>query len=693
MNQLFNNISCRFNNCVCLIAFFLFVVTPSLLIASPRLITDNRVENLNGFPSIGRGYNLHSNTLQSMCYNKVLKTKPTFDLNYEMDEVSVDFFNQVPEIGKKRLGNINIHFFVKKYFKSREIDSQQTYNLKNLLVRVEIRSYYYALDETKSVISDSAKRLLKNKEFVTFFNSCGQHYVRSVGSFSTYLALLQYRLTGNSTADQAFVSRLEKGLFNFSGENTAQKKLNQDAEARGMRVYVQAVGLSKGNLVNLIPVDVKQFRLTVQDTVKLMQDPNAGLISYIEVVPWVENPELTSFITSGMQQGGEQFIKLQRLEANSGVITEINRISNSQIEQFYIASMCEKILFENYMDKTNRQFYENITGQAKKSPTVLQLTDIIAQKTLSYDMERTLFYNLANISKDDVYISLREFIEYFAKNPPRKLFEENRDYLYGTGGKEGAVQCIDELYKQGLEKTDYRTIPSCVNALKHIKTQSFFLNQYCLPKPAKLVFKGDEVTPAAEPKKPIIIDDDLLELDEKPTAPAKGEKPKSLDELMGGKPKSGEGSQKNTETEKNKSLETDKAEGPTSLDDLMDGDEVHGQGATQPLFEEDGEKPSSIILKELEEGEIEAKKTPAKLKLQSVGEPVKKRETAPVRKLPTEDKVKKVEGEEVLKADDQLLLLKQTDEQILKQDFEDTQRMSPEGTIKTETEEILKVEE
>jgi hypothetical protein len=464
-----------------------------LLNASPRLITDNRIENLNGFPSIGRGYNLQSNRLQSMCFSKLVKNKPTFDLNYDVEEVTQDFFADIPEVGKKRLEKINVHFFVNKYYRKDELDTTQaTQQLKNLLVRVEIRNYYHSLDETQSQISPSTRKLLENQQYVTFFNSCGQHYVRSVGSFSSYLALLQYRLTKNENSDKVFAQRIEKGLFNFSGDKKVEKGFSKDAEARGMRVFVQALGLSKGELVNLVPVDINQFRTTVQDTVKLMQDPSSGLVSYIEVVPWVENPELTVSMTSNIQGGGEQFIKLQRLEANSGVITEINRISNNQIEQYHIASMCKKILFENYMDKTNRTFFDNISGVKEEAPSVLYLTDIIDQKTRSYDLDKTLFYNLAYIYNQDVFLTLREFIQYFAKYPPSRLFEANKAYLYGKDGEAGAIDCIDKLYERGLVSTDYRTIPSCVRSLNFIKNQTFFLDQYCLPKPAKLIFKSDE---------------------------------------------------------------------------------------------------------------------------------------------------------------------------------------------------------
>lgn len=558
-----------FIKATCLLITFIF--TPFTGFAETRLITDNRIENLNGFPSVGRGYNLQSNSLQSVCFQKITKTKPTFDLDYDIEEITEDFFKAIPESGKKRLGAANLHSFVRRYYKEQEEEQIRKYTLKNLLVKVEIRTYYYAIDETNSTLSESAQELLKKNQYVTFFNSCGHHYIRSVGNYSTYLALLQYKLSGDENEDRAFANRLERGIFNFSGGANTENNFNKDADARGMRVFVEAVGLSKGDMVNLVPVDIDQFRKTVQDAVKLMQDPNSGIVNYIEIAPWVENPELTAFITRETKNADEQFIKLQKLEANSGVITEINRNSNSQIEQFYVASMCQKNLFKNYVDKKNREFYENITYQTDKSDIVLYLTDIIDQKLFSYDMEKTLFYNLANENKKEVFISLREFIEYFAKNPPEKLFEENKKYLYGDKDNPGATDCINKLYDGGLDKIDFRKIQSCVNALKYIKSDTNFLDQYCLPKPAKLVFMEDESQqPQAERKKEDNTQSDKKDNWKKVTK----EKPESLEDIGNKENNKNENIMEQKNKNKNKDTEqkyqTDKtdADQPKSLEDI-----------------------------------------------------------------------------------------------------------------------------
>jgi hypothetical protein len=191
-------------------------------------------------------------------------------------------------------------------------------------------------------------------------------------------------------------------------------------------------------------------------------------------------------------------------------------------------------------------------------------------------MEKTLFYNLSYVTREDVYISLREFIEYFAKQPPIKLFEENKRYLYGEKKGDGAVDCIDKLYQGGLEKIDYRKIPSCVKALKHIKSESFFLGQYCLPKPVRLVFKEDEsglrkrrpIKKGTAAKKRIPKPSQLSE----PGAVGKGgrlstkkRRPKTLDELI--EEESGETPSKKPAVVKPPTAE--KKGKPTTLQELL----------------------------------------------------------------------------------------------------------------------------
>ncbi len=495
---------------------FILLIYTAELISAPRVINDNRVEALNGFPTLGRGYSINSNHLQSMCFKSVTTSKPTFDLNYDIEEVTDDYLNKLLVSGRDRIQNEKLNRFIKSYYTTGENSGGRKYIIKNLIVRAVINQYYYSMDETQSQLSESAQELLKKKQYITFFNSCGHFYVRSVGVFSTYYALLQYRLTGEG--DDQFRGDLEKGLFNFYEDSDNPKeqdagvkkekpqsqeyiKLTAEAQYRGLKVYVQGIGLSKGDPVNLIPVNIKQFRTTIQEAVKLMQSPDSGLVNAIEVVPWMENPEFGKILIAESDRGGaEQFIKQQRIEENTGVITEIYRKSNEQLELYNLSSMCRKVILDQYADKSDGSLYRSLFGQGIKSPekkkefTLLDemiIRQIVEKKIRKYDGNRTYFYNLFNENDRDGYITLNDFIKYFYGNPPEQFLDINRYYLYGDKS-DGALDCINKLYDK-LEDVSYRNIPSCIKALKDVELNSTFLNQYCLPKPVRAVFEGEEL--------------------------------------------------------------------------------------------------------------------------------------------------------------------------------------------------------
>ena len=527
----------------------LILVSPGPVYPSSVVISDNRVENLNGYPTVGRGYSMFSNRLLSMCFKSIKKSLPTFDLNYEMKHVDRSFLKNIHRHFSEmdKISRSKVHSFISKYFADEEKEGTRTYRMSNLIVILNIKSYYYSLDETGSELSDSVINLLDNDQYLTFFNSCGHFYVRAAGSFSTYFALIQYRQRGNLKEDEDFLKNLEKGLFNFNAgeeKNVSLSQVKSDAGYRGLRVYVQGTGLSKREetITNLLPLDIAQFRTTMQDVVKLMQNPDAGIINSIEVVPWMENPQLSAKIMKSLlikklsetskKTGGSaektdekgagpaenkagsndkndeyaqyDFIKQQRLIENTGVITEINHISQEQMDTYHVANMCLKNLFEKYIDEDILKEYnrmKKIKTEAKKYTDITEIID--ANKIQKYDATKTMFYNQTVEGDENKFISLQDFINYFAQTPPATFFHLNEEYLKGRNVTEmikgkavtrfqpGALDCIKIILEKGLENADYRKYPVCIRALEPKKFDDEFIDQYCLPKPAKIIYKGD----------------------------------------------------------------------------------------------------------------------------------------------------------------------------------------------------------
>ena len=518
--------------------------------AAPRVITDNRLRSLIGTPSLGRGYAQHSNSLKSVCFEKIKTGHPSFDFEYEIEEVTDQFLKELLADEAERIKG---HSFMR--FLGDHIDSANRGGkpMRNLMAHITVDAYHNTLDETGSPLSGSVTRLLKDKRFATFFASCGFFYIRSVRTFSTYMAILRFQETGDKAADDRFIGLLERGLLSFGSgremEHAWLEKLTDEARSRGLQVLTQGIGLSKGKFVNLVPVSIEQFRRTIQNAASLMQDERAGVVTAVEIAPWIENPEVDMLIDQSLDaEGGDAFSRLHALELNAQAISYISEHRDYRIDQYYQARLCLEHLNTHY---------------PALDPKVVGRMERVV------DPKRTKFRNQVSPRDPSLHITLEAFREHFERFPPQRLLDQNTAYLQSTKANsflpaktlkrgdhnhaverlqdalirlgymsnedkaqgpgyfgprterglvafqksaglakahwgtynqttrvalesielEGAYVCIQALYKEGLDKADFSAIPACKTALNVTRSINRFLNEYCLPDPVEVHYR------------------------------------------------------------------------------------------------------------------------------------------------------------------------------------------------------------
>ena len=518
--------------------------------AAPRVIKDNRLRNLIGTPSLGRGYAQHSNSLKSVCFEKVKTGHPSFDFEYEIEEVTETFLKELLANDATRIKG---HSFLKFLDVHLNQQSKNGKPMRNLIAHITVDAYHNTLDETGSPLASSVHRLLKDKRFATFFASCGFFYIRSVRTFSTYMAILRFHETDDKAADDRFIGLLEQGLLSFGSgremEHAWLEKLTDEAQSRGLQVLTQGIGLSKGKFVNLVPVSIEQFRRTIQNAASLMQDERAGVVTAIEIAPWIENPEVDMIIEQSLDAaGGDAFSRLHALELNAQAISYISEHRDYRIDQYYHARLCLEHLNTHY---------------PALDPKVVGRMERVV------DPKRTLFRNQVTPRNEKLHITLEAFREHFERFPPQRLLDQNSAYLQSTKANdflpakilkrgdrnyaverlqdalvrlgfmskedkaqgpgffgprterglvafqksanlakahwgtynqttrvaleaieiEGAYICIQTLYKQGLDKADFSSIPACKTALNVNRSVDRFLDEYCLPDPVEVHYR------------------------------------------------------------------------------------------------------------------------------------------------------------------------------------------------------------
>lgn len=424
-------------------------------------ISDNRLAQFSGMPSLGRGYNYQQNTLHSVCFESVKADTPIFDFYYEFDKVDEDFLRRL----SAKNGNWAVDGEMLELIQDHSPEGTGAGGAKspqvNIIARITLDSYYRTLDESGSPVSKSARALIEEGRYTAFFNVCGFSYVRSLRYSSTFMALFQFT-HGSDEDDARFEQLLRTGMFEL-GRDSVSDEVERMSLARGLKVHVRGAGLGRASkLANLVPTSIRELRQSIEAAAELMQAAPSGLITSMEVAPWIEHPDIRSYFFSTNRPGESTFRKTQNLGLNSQVVNTIDTTRNEWLQEYYLASLCRNQLLEYYP---------------------IEKSEYSGRFDVIYDPERTLFENHRHRGELDRRITLQQFRDYFEKVPPRTYLEKVNRYLNGHDGREGAEACIVALQKQGMDTADFTQIPSCVEAMNQSQIHDRFLRNFCLPTP------------------------------------------------------------------------------------------------------------------------------------------------------------------------------------------------------------------
>lgn len=438
--------------------------------ARSEVIGDNRLERFTALPSLGRGYNIQKNSLRSVCFESVKASNPVFDFYYEFENVDADYLQRISSIDDEDwAADRELTELLREHLEEPGTGpgGAAATQTVNIVARITLESYHGTLDESASPVAQSAKTLIEQGRYLPFFESCGFFYVRSIRYSSTFIALFQFTRSTDEKENARFEHLLRTGLFEF-GPGNQTEAVERESAARGLKVFIRGAGLGRASqLANLVPTSLKEFRTSIQSAAQLMQVADSGLISSMEVAPWIEHPDVRLQFFKSLAPGESSFGKTHRLELNSQVIAAINEARDDWLEEYYLANLCRTELWERFPVDAAQN----------------------ASRTDVYDPAKTLFEDHRHRYDPQRRITLQAFRDYFTQTPPSVHLERANRFLRGGDGKEGAEACIAALLKEGLDQADSFRVPSCMAAINDLSTDDRFLQNYCLPTPVTKVYR------------------------------------------------------------------------------------------------------------------------------------------------------------------------------------------------------------
>jgi hypothetical protein len=440
------------------------IATTTPVLAGPTVLRDDQLRDLAVTPVLGRGYSLATNTFQSICLQDIQKTKPSYNFYYrfeQSDQSGSSSSNTSTTVGANYSGGgFGVSAKVDASAKVTTIDNQQYYN-QYLAVTTTVDEYYSSVDESKAKMSDAANELLRNNDILGFFNACGLYYIRSIGRRGTFVSVFNYKTT-SSSRDLSFEAKLEAQLKGFgqSGGVSVQSSgdFKNEASSKYLTIESTAMGLGKDEKASLIAYDLDTFRAAIKDAFTSMQADDVGMVTSIEVSPWVENTEFQRTLKLGEPKQGadgktiDPYVQKLTLNQNGEFLSEIDRAARAKLNVYYKAKQCRARVDLDY--KTGNDFLDPY-----KSANVVNhrtgATMPLAQLDAALDP-----------SKIDA------------------IYAEQQQFIYGAGGDDGgAVACIRDLFAAGMTTTLYRAVPSCQKIEKQFAVLSGQqIDEFCMPK-------------------------------------------------------------------------------------------------------------------------------------------------------------------------------------------------------------------
>ncbi|MDC0254903.1 hypothetical protein OAK75_08390 [Bacteriovoracales bacterium] len=442
------------------LVFLLSFMLAGQVYASSRVIKDNRLDDRGRTPSLGRGYSVTTNTLQSLCYKSVDVTVPSYDLRYTFKEIeegweshhSYDVSTTASYSYWFLKANVTAHA-------SGSADSKKFYHY--IYAKIDLDSYYNSLNEATSEMSDSAVKLLEDKDVVGFFDACGPYYVRSIGRHSSFLALLRYS-TEEDKRDATYEANLHAELKGFFGSGSVDVKSKVEDSSthqkKELNITIWAQGLGKDKLANLIPTDIESFKKTVQESILTMQDANTGIITSLEIVPWIENTDFQQHLKLEKEENRLKYQEKKNLMGNSEIIAEIDRIDRGQMDTYYKMKNCENYLNEEFPKKEDG-------GNGR---------------TFGYDWATTLVKDIAEPGNEKKEMDLNTLYGFVNKDKQDAIFDENMAFI-GL-----ATKCVDNIHSGGISQKHYREYSECLELKKTVVDPHLVLDHYCMPEFARI---------------------------------------------------------------------------------------------------------------------------------------------------------------------------------------------------------------
>mmetsp|Transcript_8257 Transcript_8257/g.17949 ORF Transcript_8257/g.17949 Transcript_8257/m.17949 type:complete len:552 (-) Transcript_8257:79-1734(-) len=270
--------------------FIGFFVYASIAEAAFNIFDDAKVRSRDVTPILGRGYSIASGQFQNTCLIVGGVTEPSSDYSFVYTEIESES-EVLAAMAKEEIATTVSAGEVAKtittnYAYGEAFNTQ--INIHHVIAIMKAEKYYTTIDESESELVGEMDKVLGLGKVVNFFQSCGPNFIRSIRKVTEVTSIFYY------SSNQAQSDRELNGKILLTAKNSDSGKdmiVNPYEESLSIKTFAFGLGLHALGEADgaLVATDAEGFEDIMDTAFVGMQDPFSGLVSSIELVPWISN--------------------------------------------------------------------------------------------------------------------------------------------------------------------------------------------------------------------------------------------------------------------------------------------------------------------------------------------------------------------------------------------------------------------
>jgi len=360
-----------------------FLVAGSFHFARARWVSDERVTSHTVTPVLGRGFSTASGHFFSTCLLVDGAQDPSTDYEYFYTEIRSEA-NIFDDLSGKLANSIAGRHLESSFMADQANSADEGMKAHHIVATMLGEHYYDFLDETGMELDEVAEENLGTGNVILFYQTCGPNFVRSLRRTTEITALFSY-FSASTYADTAFADSLTHQT-QFKGEGMEDSFVGNSA-AESLIIRIFAFGMSMGAAdddedgeFTLHASDMEGYADVMDTAFASMQDPNAGAVRAMEIVPWTSLPNfynnLQIDVTPGQVAYGCIFndadatVNVHGVEATC--VQGVHCGYNVTGEELFDENLCQVLGAEDVVQKDMRRYY--LTDNAE---LVVQLDHLV----------------------------------------------------------------------------------------------------------------------------------------------------------------------------------------------------------------------------------------------------------------------------------------------------------------------------